>query len=493
MKMFNTDDTTVKEETNKNGLNKPMDNKNKIKKLPIQTAKNNEKIRGTEAHIKLEDINETINNNNNNNNHNFNPSNQKGNNGFKENMEKTDSRDDSEYLSLVFKSQEETKKVLNTFIKDFLEKSGMEETATTFGIENANNFLEPFDKASNAEEEKILEAFKIKRSFLNEWWQIFWDVFNAKTHKNGSTIAQEYYSFNVSRQHLDFLCRQGSMKAAFEQQMSERRGDYQMEAMQQYSSMSALNVPNSFSDKGGPMMHMGQGLTQNPYQAFFHSQQQQQQQQSPNTNNMQQKQQMLNIQQLQQQSPNATTMQKQQMLHIQQQQLQQIQQLQQQMHQQQKSVYQKANININNNSNNNTPTTSTTTTTTIKKNKNISSNASEKQQQQKKNNNKQGTGLTKQQMVQQRLAKVSPMVVTPEFPAAVKNKQANTAINQMNINSNINNNINSKSFSSVSNMSSFNDQLASMAKELENSSDSMMISNMDNFPNPNINKDSKNT
>ncbi|KAL6928101.1 hypothetical protein ACO0SA_002832 [Hanseniaspora valbyensis] len=455
--MFNTDgNTTVKEETNKNGLNKPMDNKNKRDR-----------------------------------------SSYKGNNGFKENMEKTDSRDDSEYLSLVFKSQEETKKVLNTFIKDFLEKSGMEETATTFGIENANNFLEPFDRASNTEEEKILEAFKIKRSFLNEWWQIFWDVFNAKTHKNGSTIAQEYYSFNVSRQHLDFLCRQGSMKAAFEQQMSERRGDYQMEAMQQYSSMSALNVPNSFSDKGGPMMHMGQGLTQNPYQAFFHSQQQQQ---SPNTSNMQQKQLMLNIQQLQQQSPNATTMQKQQMLHIQQQQLQQIQQLQQQMHQQQKSVYQKANIN--NNSNNNTPTSATTTTTaaatsttnTTKKNKNNTSNASEKQQQQqKKNNNKQGTGLTKQQMVQQRLAKVSPMVVTPEFPAAVKNKQVNTAINQMNINSNITNNLNSKSFSNVSNMSSFNDQLASMAKELENSSDSMMITNMDNFPNPNINKDSKNT
>ena len=487
--MFNTNgNTTVKEETNKNGLNKPMDNKNKVNKLPIHTAKNNEKIRGTEAHIKLEDINETINNS-----HNFNPSNQKGNNGFKENMEKTDSRDDSEYLSLVFKSQEETKKVLNTFIKDFLEKSGMEETAATFGIENANNFLEPFDRASNTEEEKILEAFKIKRSFLNEWWQIFWDVFNAKTHKNGSTIAQEYYSFNVSRQHLDFLCRKGSMKAAFEQQMSERRGDYQMEAMQQYSSMSALNVPNSFSDKGGPMMHMGQGLTQNPYQAFFHSQQQQQQ--SPSTSNMQQKQQMLNIQQLQQQSPNATTMQKQQMLHIQQQQLQQIQQLQQQMHQQQKSVYQKANIS--NNSNNNTPTSATTTTTTTnttKKNKNNTSNASEKQQQQqKKNNNKQGTGLTKQQMVQQRLAKVSPMVMTPEFPAAVKNKQVNTAINQMNINSNITNNLNSKSFSNVSNMSSFNDQLASMAKELENSSDSMMITNMDNFPNPNINKDSKNT
>ncbi|OBA29034.1 hypothetical protein HANVADRAFT_4807 [Hanseniaspora valbyensis NRRL Y-1626] len=487
--MFNTDGTTAKEETNKNGLNKPMDNKNKVNKLPIHTAKNNEKIRGAEAHIKLEDINETINNS-----HNFNPSTQKGNNGFKENMEKTDSRDDSEYLSLVFKSQEETKKVLNTFIKDFLKKSGMEETATTFGIENANNFLEPFDRASNTEEEKILEAFKIKRSFLNEWWQIFWDVFNAKTHKNGSTIAQEYYSFNVSRQHLDFLCRQGSMKAAFEQQMSERRGDYQMEAMQQYSSMSALNVPNSFSDKGAPMMHMGQGLTQNPYQAFFHSQQQQQ---SPNTSNMQQKQQMLNLQQLQQQSPNATTMQKQQMLHIQQQQLQQIQQLQQQMQQQQKSVYQKANIS--NNSNNNTPTSATTTktTTTTKKNKNITSNASEKQQQQKKNNNKQGTGLTKQQMVQQRLAKVSPMVVTPEFPAAVKNKQVNTAINQMNINSNItnnlNNNINIQSFSNVSNMSSFNDQLASMAKELENSSDSMMITNMDNFPNPNINKDSKNT
>ncbi|SGZ39034.1 uncharacterized protein HGUI_01234 [Hanseniaspora guilliermondii] len=145
------------------------------------------------------------------------------------------SKDDpeNELLSLVLKTPDQSKALLNIFIKDFLDKSGMSKTGKIFEMENGGEIKHDHDFLIDIERESIKDALKIKRSFLNEWWQIFWDAFNAKAHKNGSKIAQEYYSFNISRKNLDFLCRQASMKAAFEQQILERKGEYQREAMNQ--------------------------------------------------------------------------------------------------------------------------------------------------------------------------------------------------------------------------------------------------------------------
>ena len=140
---------------------------------------------------------------------------------------------ENELLSLVLKTPDQSKALLNIFIKDFLDKSGMSKTGRIFEMEHGGEIKEDHDFLIDIERKSIKDALEIKRSFLNEWWQIFWDAFNAKAHKNGSKIAQEYYSFNISRKNLDFLCRQASMKAAFEQQILERKGEYQREAMNQ--------------------------------------------------------------------------------------------------------------------------------------------------------------------------------------------------------------------------------------------------------------------
>lgn len=149
------------------------------------------------------------------------------------NFSATKDEPENELLSLVLKSPDQSKALLNIFIKDFLDKSGMSKTGKIFEMEHGGEIKQDHDFLIDIERKSIKDALEIKRSFLNEWWQIFWDAFNAKAHKNGSKIAQEYYSFNISRKNLDFLCRQASMKAAFEQQILERKGEYQREAMNQ--------------------------------------------------------------------------------------------------------------------------------------------------------------------------------------------------------------------------------------------------------------------
>lgn len=72
-------------------------------------------------------------------------------------------------------------------------------------MEHGGEIKEDHDFLIDIERKSIKDALEIKRSFLNEWWQIFWDAFNAKAHKNGSKIAQEYYSFNISRKNLTFF------------------------------------------------------------------------------------------------------------------------------------------------------------------------------------------------------------------------------------------------------------------------------------------------
>ncbi|XBW37834.1 hypothetical protein QEN19_003409 [Hanseniaspora menglaensis] len=228
--MFGADDNVSSNENN---------DQSRIKRVPdIPKDLNKNKISKAGAHKNEKTNNKSINK----------PDDFKDSWGNQKHKRVNNDNKQNDYISLVLKDQRETKKVLNTFIHDFLAKSDMKETAEVFKKENKSNMLEPFDTPSNSEEEKILEAFKIQRSFLNEWWQIFWDVFNAKAHKNGSKIAQEYYSFNIGRQNLDFLCRQASMKAAFEQQVFERRGDYQMEAMQNHSSMPNMGFSNQSVD-----------------------------------------------------------------------------------------------------------------------------------------------------------------------------------------------------------------------------------------------------
>ena len=172
---------------------------------------------------------------------------------------------ENELLSLVLKTPDQSKALLNIFIKDFLDKSGMSKTGKIFEMEQGGEIKQDYDFLIDMERNSINDALEIKRSFLNEWWQIFWDAFNAKAHKNGSKIAQEYYSFNISRKNLDFLCRQASMKAAFEQQILEKKGEYQKEAFKQQAGN-----PLGFN----PFFGAGFESFQNPLQPQSGSQQQ---------------------------------------------------------------------------------------------------------------------------------------------------------------------------------------------------------------------------
>lgn len=121
------------------------------------------------------------------------------------------------------------KQLLNAYVYDFLIKSRLPQTARIFVNEaevptvqngllsllNKNlpqinnpavsntlpatpNSYQQFQKDNNLP--NLLMAMDAPQGFLFEWWQVFWDVFQAKNNKGTSQFAMQYYQLQVMKQ-----------------------------------------------------------------------------------------------------------------------------------------------------------------------------------------------------------------------------------------------------------------------------------------------------
>ncbi|KAG0675640.1 Transcriptional activator flo8 [Kluyveromyces marxianus] len=136
------------------------------------------------------------------------------------------------------------KKLLNVFIHDFLIKSELKETAQLFERE-----------ASLIGKDKMISAsHDVPEGFLYEWWQIFWDVFNARTHRGGSEVARTYFEMQLQRQRQEHTYRGVTMHVARFQQTAEQKGYYQHEILDpmELASVASYGAQSQFNP-GGPV------------------------------------------------------------------------------------------------------------------------------------------------------------------------------------------------------------------------------------------------
>ena len=131
------------------------------------------------------------------------------------------------------------KKLLNTYIQDFLLKSNLKKSAESFSKEaemDPQGRLSKNDRASSISPDMNNASFKplydTRQGFLYEWWQLFWDLFNIKSNRDGSEIAQIYYQIINSQRQVEQIQRNIAIQAAKTQYIAERRGEYRNESLE---------------------------------------------------------------------------------------------------------------------------------------------------------------------------------------------------------------------------------------------------------------------
>ncbi|SMN20597.1 similar to Saccharomyces cerevisiae YER109C FLO8 Transcription factor required for flocculation, diploid filamentous growth, and haploid invasive growth [Maudiozyma saulgeensis] len=131
------------------------------------------------------------------------------------------------------------KKILNTYIQDFLLKSNLRNSADSFSKEaemDPKGRLSTNDRDSSTSPEMNNTQFKplydTRQGFLYEWWQLFWDLFNIKSNRDGSEIAQIYYQIINSQRQVEQIQRNIAIQAAKTQYIAERRGEYRNETLE---------------------------------------------------------------------------------------------------------------------------------------------------------------------------------------------------------------------------------------------------------------------
>lgn len=114
-----------------------------------------------------------------------------------------------------------SKQILDAYIYDFLLKSSLKNSASTFCREAGI-----LDAAGEAPTPSVLDRVKdAPQGFLYEWWQIFWDLFNARTHKEGSAMAREFSKILTNKQKQEYAYRSQAVQAARLQQMAGLHGE----------------------------------------------------------------------------------------------------------------------------------------------------------------------------------------------------------------------------------------------------------------------------
>lgn len=164
-----------------------------------------------------------------------------------------------------------SKQMLDAYIYDFLLKSSLKNSASTFCREAGI-----IDATGEPKRPSVLDQVKdAPQGFLYEWWQIFWDLFNARTHKEGSAIAREFSKILANKQKEEYAYRSQAVQAAMLQQMAEQQGerprgafeffqasgvvpnlDYTNHALHPSSNSYTRNEPSNVANQGHVSSHI---------------------------------------------------------------------------------------------------------------------------------------------------------------------------------------------------------------------------------------------
>lgn len=129
------------------------------------------------------------------------------------------------------------KQILNAYIYDFLVKSALHGSAQTFFEEaglrqdgNGNDKDKVGDNDSGDFEKKIVSVDS-SRSYLYEWWKIYWDLCAVRSSRDDSETTelpavQAYYKLWSEKKAKEHAIMTQEVKAASLQQKFEDAGDY---------------------------------------------------------------------------------------------------------------------------------------------------------------------------------------------------------------------------------------------------------------------------
>ncbi|ODQ78190.1 hypothetical protein BABINDRAFT_168381 [Babjeviella inositovora NRRL Y-12698] len=130
-----------------------------------------------------------------------------------------------------------SRQLLNAYIYDFLVKSGLPATAKAFVAEadvpTTNTVAPGAAEPARADLPALQISMDAPQGFLYEWWQIFWDVFNARTHRAGSGPAQQYFQLQLLRQRREHALHSMTAHAAHAQAQGQPQLQIQSQAAPQ--------------------------------------------------------------------------------------------------------------------------------------------------------------------------------------------------------------------------------------------------------------------
>lgn len=144
-----------------------------------------------------------------------------------------------------------SKEMLDAYIYDFLLKSSLNGSASIFCRE-AGMAINGIDGDVKDERERynaLKEIKDVPQGFLYEWWQLFWDLFNARTHKKGSALAEEYSEICLQKRKEEYSRRAQAVQAARMQHLAEENADYENELLG--STYFPAGVPNTQNPSNG--------------------------------------------------------------------------------------------------------------------------------------------------------------------------------------------------------------------------------------------------
>lgn len=111
-----------------------------------------------------------------------------------------------------------SKQLLNAYIYDFLIKNTLPQTSRLFvceadipsvPYEQAQHLPSKQSSSATSQANQLSEEHHLPRvalsmdapqGFLFEWWQVFWDVLQARNEKNPSPVASQYYQMLLMKQ-----------------------------------------------------------------------------------------------------------------------------------------------------------------------------------------------------------------------------------------------------------------------------------------------------
>ncbi|CCE78766.1 Piso0_000795 [Millerozyma farinosa CBS 7064] len=222
------------------------------------------------------------------------------------------------------------KQLLNAYIYDFLVKNGLSQTAKIFvneaevpsstssPLSQSKDIPHPNDEnsyaAGNLQFQKdnnlplLSMNMDVPQGFLYEWWQVFWDVFQARNNKRTNQYAMQYYQMQLMRQRQsqDFpgVNLQPSMVNVPNGQMPPQnplQANQSSPVEGQYQHMSHQHIPQSVPSSQIPFQSLEQAQQYKRQQS--QPPQNQQPQPSPHPSQPPQPQQ---AQQIPQQSPSSS-------------------------------------------------------------------------------------------------------------------------------------------------------------------------------------------